>query len=461
MFMVTMRPSAGSGFWSSPEAWRYRSFVRRRRVRRIDVGGEPEGKGERGRRAAQEFQRQVAAQQRAAGHRAMTGPVALELRFVSTRPTPPAIHRMAKWALDVLEQPGPTVALSADRRPLVYRNDRQVKLLHVSLDQAWPGDGHRPGPEGPKTIIHAQPLRDAVEDLRVSHELSTVGQRHFMDRDVFGEDEEDDYPRIGPPEEWDTEVPQPTGDPARDRFNKSLLAWSTYQNLELAQKRLLIAMDRLVDGAMWSAPYQISASGASDGDGTRRRPELLDLVEQHETEPWQDLLSFPLTLPLPSLPENTADRRTFRDALYLSMEDFRGKWPILKNLVVPIKVTMLVVPPQQGKDLDNLALDVLPAVHEVLRPHIEPRRFTPRLLAEGDPAATQTRREHDQALKRLKSLNVQSVTAYQVVELKRRPEHPPQGLLRLTLGLGDGYDHHTQSLWKRTDRRLWRRLHGL
>ncbi|WP_146227978.1 hypothetical protein, partial [Micromonospora sp. S4605] len=96
---------------------------------------------------------------------------------------------------------------------------------------------------------------------------------------------------------------------------------------------------------------------------------------------------------------------------------------------------MLVLPPQQGKDLDNLALDVLPAVHEVLRPHIEPRRLTPRLLAEGDPAATQTRLEHDQALKRLKSLNAQSVTAYQVVELKRHPEHPPQGLLRLTLSL--------------------------
>ncbi len=425
------------------------------------MNGEPEGKGERGRRAVREFQRQVATQQRAAGHRAMTGPVALELRFVSTRPTPPAIHRMAKWALDVLEQPGPTAMLSADRRPLMYRNDRQVKLLHVSLGQAWPGDGHPPGPESPKTIIHAQPLRDAVEDLLVSYELSGVRQSHHMDYDVFGEHEEDDYPLIDPHEEWDTEVAPPTGDPAWDRFNASLLAWSTYQNLELSQKRLLIAMDRLVDGAISSAPYQISGSGVRSGGGARRWPELVDLVEQHETQRWQDLLSFPLTLPLPGLPESSCDRRIFRDALYVSMERFRGRWPVLQNLVVPIKVTMLVVPPQQGKDLDNLALDVLPAVHEVLRPHIEPWHFTPRLLDEGDPADTQIKRERDQALKRLRSLNAQSVTAYQVVELKRRPEHPPQGLLRLTLGLGDGYDHRTQSLWQRTDTRLWRRLHGL
>ncbi len=389
----------------------------------------------------------------------MTGPVALELRFVSTRPTPPAIHRMAKWALDVLEQPGPTTALSADRRPLLYRNDRQVKLLHVSLDQAWPGHGHPPGPEGPKAIIHGQPLRDVVEDLRVSHELSRVRHPHRRDWDVFGEDDEDDYPRVDPLEEWDTEVPRPTGDPAHDRFNASLLAWSTYQNTEVSQKRLLIAMDRLVDGAISSAPYQVSESGTRDGGGHRNRPELVHLIERHETQQWQDLLSFPMMLPLPGLPENSADRRTFRDALYASMEDFRSRWPVLQNLVVPIKVTMLVVPPQQGKDLDNLALDVLPAVHEVLRPHIEPWHFTPGLLDE-DPATTQMKRERDQALKRLKSLNAQSVTAYQVVELKRRPEHPPQGLLRLTLGLGDGYDHRTQSLWQRTDTRLWRRLHG-
>ncbi|MBM0201958.1 hypothetical protein JNW90_01655 [Micromonospora sp. STR1s_5] len=367
---------------------------------------------------------------------------------------------MAKWALDVLEQPGPTAVLSADCRPLVYRNDRQVKLLHVSLDQAWPGEGHWSGHEGPKTVIHAQPLRDAVEDLRVSRELSSVRQPSCGDWGVVGEDEEDDYPRMDPGAEWDAEVPGPTGDAARDRFNASLLAWNSYKDLELTQKRLLTAMDRLVDGAISSAPYQISESGIRGG-GVRRWPELIDLVEQHETQRWQDLLSFPLMLPLPGLPESSADRRKFRDALYESMEAFRSRWPVLQNLVVPIKVTMLVVPPQQGKDLDNLALDVLPAVHEVFRPHVERWHFTPGLLDEGDPTDTQMKRTRDQALKRLKSLNAQSVTAYQVVELKHRPEHPPRGLLRLTLGLGDGYDHRTQSLWQRTDTRLWRRLHGL
>lgn len=41
---------------------------------------------------------------------------------------------------------------------------------------------------------------------------------------------------------------------------------------------------------------------------------------------------------------------------------------IFSPLVVPVKVTFLVVPPQQGKDLDYIALTCLPLVHEVLRP---------------------------------------------------------------------------------------------
>ena len=37
-------------------------------------------------------------------------------------------------------------------------------------------------------------------------------------------------------------------------------------------------------------------------------------------------------------------------------------------MLVPLKVTLVVVPPAQDKDLDNLALDALPAVHEIFRP---------------------------------------------------------------------------------------------
>ena len=59
-------------------------------------------------------------------------------------------------------------------------------------------------------------------------------------------------------------------------------------------------------------------------------------------------------------------------------------------------------------------------------------------------------------MKRLKSLNSESVTAYQVIELQRMPSDPPAGFLQLVLGLGSGYDHVAQSLWVRNDSKLLR-----
>ena len=63
--------------------------------------------------------------------------------------------------------------------------------------------------------------------------------------------------------------------------------------------------------------------------------------------------------------------------------------------------------------------------------------------------------DRSQALKRLRSLNSESVTAYQIIELKRTPNDPPSGLLRLILGLGHGFDHTARSLWRRNDDKLW------
>ena len=93
---------------------------------------------------------------------------------------------------------------------------------------------------------------------------------------------------------------------------------------------------------------------------------------------------------------------------------------------MPVTLTFLVVPPEQGKDLDNIALTALPIAHEVLRPHIEPH-----LLA---PSADEPEPWREEALARLKSVNARSVRAYQVIELPRSPQDPPEGTLRLALG---------------------------
>ena len=60
-----------------------------------------------------------------------------------------------------------------------------------------------------------------------------------------------------------------------------------------------------------------------------------------------------------------------------SLEEFRESLPLFQSLLVPVTLTFLVVPPEQGKDLDNIALTALPIAHEVLRPHISPHLLSP------------------------------------------------------------------------------------
>ena len=115
-----------------------------------------------------------------------------------------------------------------------------------------------------------------------------------------------------------------------------------------------------------------------------------------------------------------------------------GRLPLFQSLLVPVMLTFLVIPPEQGKDLDNIALTALPIAHEVLRPHIAPHLLYPTY---GDDERASQR----DALDRLKSVNARSVRAYQVIELPRSPQDPPEGTLHLALGL---HSHHW-SWWHR------------
>lgn len=63
-----------------------------------------------------------------------------------------------------------------------------------------------------------------------------------------------------------------------------------------------------------------------------------------------------------------------------------------------------------------------------MRPHIAPNLLSPTF---GDK---EQRPERAEALARLKSVNAFSVRAYQVIELPRSPQDPPEGTLHLALG---------------------------
>lgn len=84
-----------------------------------------------------------------------------------------------------------------------------------------------------------------------------------------------------------------------------------------------------------------------------------------------------LTVSVPPLPTEPGTTAGFLEDVRVELEAFRRRWPALRPLVVPVKVTFLVIPPSQGKDLDNIALTLLPIIHEVLKPHIAQPHLAP------------------------------------------------------------------------------------
>jgi hypothetical protein len=358
----------------------------------------------------------------------LTGPVALDLHFRATRRNPPSIHRVAKHTLDIL---GPALPGNARprRRHVLYRDDRQVKFLYVALDQAWQPDRdevqHKAG-----TFIIARRARDVTAHLCMAHRLSC---------DRYDEDEDSPFSVPDLPDDhepdWLTD-PDAVLTPVERSLTESV---RFHYAIEL-QEAILRRTDALL------------ASGLSmyleDLGRTDPHPQLAAIFEESQERSRDLLLSNPLTLPLPGLPQASGESRDFALRTRDVLEEFLSHWPLFRSLLVPITLTFLVIPPEQGKDLDNIALTVLPIAHEVLRPHIEPHLLAP---SYRDAAPKTWRAE---ALARLRSVNARSVRAYQVIELPRSPKDPPEGTLRLALGrysYGSWWEHAARYLDKEID----------
>src|ERR1019366_1168634 len=123
--------------WDVPdEFWMlwWRNRQHRKLIMRADV--EPAGKGRAGKRSAPDFQRQVMDEMERYRRYPMTGRVALDLHFQTSRRNPPTIQRAAKHTLDILGAALPGCERPR-RRSVLYHDDRQVKFLYADLDQSW------------------------------------------------------------------------------------------------------------------------------------------------------------------------------------------------------------------------------------------------------------------------------------------------------------------------------------
>jgi hypothetical protein len=404
--------------WNVPEEfwilW-WRSRVYRQII--IDVAVEPASKGPAGKRSALEFQRQVMDQMERYHRYPMRGPVALDLHFRATRRNPPSIYRAVKHTLDLL---GPVLPGTERprRRSVLYRDDRQVKFLYADLDQEWSRDGSD-GTSAGGLFMLARRASVVAADLCMAARLHRDGW----------DDEKSPFWSPDIPEEPEPGWPLDPGS-VRTPIEQYLADAFRFHHVTDVQEAILARTDASM---MWALGSYLDHPSGGDPPA-----ELASILEKSRTATRGLLLSNPLTLPLPGLPRATGQSADFVRMIRASLEEFRARWPLFRSLLVPVTLTFLVIPPEQGKDLDNIALTALPIAHEILRPHISPHLLSPAYPDEGRMVW------RDDALARLKSVNARSVRAYQVIELPRAPQDPPEGTLHLALGL-----HAHRSWWHR------------
>jgi hypothetical protein len=144
-------------------------------------------------------------------------------------------------------------------------------------------------------------------------------------------------------------------------------------------------------------------------------------------------LGEPFALDLHHAPHRKGDSAAFDAALRTALNEFKKKHPFLFPLSSLLSVTILMVPPSGGgKDLDNLARLILPALHEIWAPpsHIAHTIKTENLKDEKLVAYWESERAA------LPKEPKHSITEYRVFELPRFPDDPKDGFVRLAVGDG-------------------------
>jgi hypothetical protein len=254
-----------------------------------------------------------------------------------------------------------------------------------------------------KTRVVARPLRDVVADLRLAVDAHRDRSTDFYDLDPDGSPFERDSPvELDDLDRFDNAALPPELRAAFARFDRVT-----------AQRALLQHTGSVVRWLLASGPERIRGSRRRSRTGMDPRlARLWDDVDEVGSSAWDTLLTRPLAMPLPELPGHHGDHERFRRELDEELRRIVSRWPVLVPLELPLNATLLVVPPPQGKDLDNLALTVVPALRATFR--------------SGLPA-------------------IDAAPSYQVIELTRRPADPPAGFLQVALDI----EYRYRSDWER------------
>lgn len=226
------------------------------------------------------------------------------------------------------------------------------------------------------------------------------------------------------------------------------------------QAMLLGSNDRLVRDVFFHAARWLLTGVDSDARRLQRlgparsvavEDLLHNIVERNAQQ--RDLLWSTIRVELPPLPLQPGDGATFALAIRRAFRGFIQQRPDLQPLIVPLRVTVLVVPPKRRaadiKDLDNILINVLTIMEDEIKPHPEPWHLAPPVVRPDGDTDDVSRPEN-----RDRRLNVSGTWAYQVLELRRQPADTDQGALILVPGLG----WNRMSIWSEAERFVEQRL---
>lgn len=423
-------------WWTSEPGRRHGRRRRARRALIARVDQEPVRKGRRAAASSSDFR--TAMRSEIASHREWPkrrARVAVDLDLTTSQKQPPNLENLAKHYLDQLGE-----THDSGEGGHIYADDRQVQLLHVSAHHAWDPDG---SPFPPGISVTARTASDAAADMGDAGQLPKCDDRYDID-DL----------------EWDQISEQLDDADALSRSRSAELRGAAplvrFTAIRNAQESLLRANDRWVQRLLWDGAPSLITGGEGDKDsgGSEVDEALRRFRESHDLGTRKILLGGdPASVALPSLPTAPGQGASFRRGVGETVRSYVDTRRLLFPLLVPVRLTLFVVQPDQPRDLDNILLEVLPAVDQIMKPPREPWLTSAvrslDQIPEEDPFAEWTRR----GLRRLRSIGEHGVWSCQVVELKRIADDPAEGILGMILGHGE----NMRSLWSEAADQLERR----
>lgn len=353
---MTRRFGAVDSWWVTDEGRRYKDVVRSVSAIRLNARVEPKGK-----RAQQNDELRELMLSAARTWHGMDGryganwprpkaAVALDIWCLTRSRNPPRIDKICKWLLDELG--------AAKGRPIVFNDDRQVKMLFARIDVLATGgvmdsDALLGPTSTPSIHVIGQTVAKVREGVRravemeepwpvraVSSEIDHIldegsilwsSLQGAIDRAELYQDETS---------EWERRQLR------RELFNCAFVT----------QKQMLARTDEM-------AALVVSQYAYEGRTGTLAHPATAKALE------W--LLSSPYAVELGVLPERPGDGNTFleqaRSALRRLGTCDQRWFPLLSA----VGLSLFYVESSTGKDLDNIFLKLLPLVLETLKPPAE------------------------------------------------------------------------------------------